>query len=331
MGPWGSSDPERGSLLKPSQKKAGAVKGTAGDVLRWDCDSEGANGAVGRSYDAKLPLDTLIILAISTFCVWFADGLSQGSDPVDELNLELRRGRSAAAQQAGQAGVLYYVARLGCLIIVLALLLSPLRVRREADCFVIEYMAHSSRVPLREVLELVMVSDLDDFTDLLVRWGIAPFGCSRLSFFCGTPSGSGAACAVLTSRVFWSFYFCLEDPIKFLVEQQKPLNTSHGYRTMHSAIVREGESLQTKRICLVPRGSRLRIEYQSGRRVYVHFQDQKVSGWMSYINQLGHFLLEKDMTVDCAKSCTVGASEFAGNYGTATIELTSVAKDEVGE
>lgn len=328
--PWGSSDPERGALLKPSQKKAGAVRGTAGDVLRWTCDEDGTNGAVGRSYDAKLPLDTLIILAISTFCVWFADGAFQG-DPVDELNLVIKQGQSAAAHQAGQVGVLYVVARLGCLITVLALFLSPLRVRREADCFVVEYLVHSSKVPLREVLELVMVSDLDDFTDLLVRWGIAPFGCSRLSFFCGTPSGLGVACAVLTSRVFWSFYFCLEDPIKFLVEQQKPLNISHGYRTIHSAIVREGESLQTKRICLVPRGSRLRIEHQSGRRVYVHFQDQKVSGWMSYINQLGHFLLEKDMSVSCAKSCTVGASSFAGSYGTTTIELTAVPQDEVGE
>merc|ERR1740129_2481540 len=114
---------------------------------------------------------------------------------------------------------------------VLAFLFNPRKVRRETDSFVFDYPLHSSCLPVGEVLELGVVSSLKDFCDIARRWGVFPFG-SRFTWFCGVWSSQSAACALLTSRCFFSFYFCLEYPIKFLVDNQRPLDLKQRYRTL---------------------------------------------------------------------------------------------------
>merc|ERR1712151_44915 len=156
----------------------------------------------------------------------------------------------------------------------------------------------------------------DDFVALLVRWSIFPLG---FRLFWGFPSGLSATCALLTSDPRFSCSFRLEEPIQFLVDNQKPLDLGQRYRTLGLALVREGESLRTRRICEIRKGTVVRIERQSGRRVFAHFEGTDISGWMSYINQLGHFLLAKDTSkvasVGAPLAGTVGASEFTTSYG----------------
>lgn len=286
---------------------------STGDTLRWTCDADSSSVQVGREYQTKAPWDTVVLLLLFAIGAYFLEGAFH-----DETH----------GHDHGEAGhwsgcwmlVLCFVF---VALAILAVLMNPTRVRRETDSFVIEYPLHKSYLHVGDVLELVMVSSLDDFFDLLVRWGVFPCG-SRLTLFAGVWSGQSAACAVLTSNMFFSFYFCLEDPIKFLVDNQRPLDLTQRYRTLGRVLVREGESLTTKKIGMVRKGAVLRIERQSGRRVYVHFEDGKVSGWMSYINQLAGFLLSKETSSQVVPAVgTVGASEFARSYG-ATIELPNM-------
>jgi|ERR1719296_45275 len=306
---WLSKDPERGALLKPSGH--GSARRSTGDALRWTCDADSSSAQVGREYQTKAPWDTVLLLLLLAIGSYFLEGALH-----DETH--------GHEETAHWSGCWMLMTSFACVALaVLALLLNPTTVRRETDSFVIHYPLHKSILHVGDVLELVMVSSLEDFFDLVVRWGVFPFG-SRLTLFCGVWSGQSAACAVLTSNMFFSFYFCLEDPIKFLVDNQRPLDLKQRYRTLGRVLVREGELLTTKKIGMVRKGATLRIERQSGRRVFVHFEDTKVSGWMSYINQLGHFLLSKEANSLVAPAAgTVGASEFARSYG-ATIELPSM-------
>merc|ERR1712151_172543 len=121
--------------------------------------------------------------------------------------------------------------------------------------------------------------------------------------------------------------FSLEDPVQFLVDNQKPLELGARYRTTNLVRVRDGESLQSKNLGTLRKGQLVRVEEQRGRRVRVQFLETDLHGWMSYVNQLGRFLLAKERDGSSVNPGTIGASELARSYGSA-IELPVMGNDE---
>mmetsp|Transcript_89086 Transcript_89086/g.186148 ORF Transcript_89086/g.186148 Transcript_89086/m.186148 type:complete len:380 (+) Transcript_89086:377-1516(+) len=207
--------------------------------------------------------------------------------------------------------------------------LSPTKVVCNAESFTINFPLHSIDIPGSQVLELMMVGHPGHFLDLLWRWGVFPFGLSFRPFW-GMVSLRGSGCALLAAPGYRNVYFVLEDPINFLVQIQRPLDLSARYRTTDKALVREGESLQSKRIRTVREDQTLRVLRQSGRRCEVEFESLKVRGWMSHINQLGYFLLTKDLDAGNCAVGTVGASDLATRTYGATIELPTLEAPGIG-
>jgi len=208
----------------------------------------------------------------------------------------------------------------------------PQRVIREIDSLVFEFAFHRQVVPLGEVRELAALdSGKHNFVALMKRTGTFPFG-PNIRCFCGVPSGDGVMFVLLSERCFWSFVFCLQDPVQFLVDNQRPLDLKAKYRTTGNVNVREGESLKSPEVGTVRAGRQLRVEEQRGRRILVQFEGSDTRGWMSYVNQLGRFLLSKEEgdSALCPAPGTVGASELARSYGTA-IEMHSVQLGAEGE
>mmetsp|Transcript_146390 Transcript_146390/g.266947 ORF Transcript_146390/g.266947 Transcript_146390/m.266947 type:complete len:221 (+) Transcript_146390:3-665(+) len=186
----------------------------------------------------------------------------------------------------------------------------PRRVVRKADELVIEFFMHSARVPLGDVLELVMLKDGSQFWQLLRRWKVFPSG-SQLRCFFGAPSSAGTLCVLLTRHCFWSFVFCLQDPVQFLLDNQKPLVLEASYKTTFRVAVREGEAMNSTRIGNVPKGRYVKVLEQRGRRVFVEVEGSEVSGWMSYLSAKGVALLTKDRgTSGEAEPGMIGASEL---------------------
>merc|ERR1712216_342277 len=140
----------------------------------------------------------------------------------------------------------------------------PRKVTRKADSLIIEFLLHSHSVPLGDVLELVVLRDGRQFWQLLRRWKVFPSG-QRLRLFFGAPSNAGSLCVLLTRRCCWSFVFCLEDSVQFLLDNQRPLSTEATYRAAMKCVLRQEEDLSSERIGTVPRGARLQVLEQRGR------------------------------------------------------------------
>lgn len=222
-----------------------------------------------------------------------------------------------------RAGVCFFAAGL------LTLLLAPMRVIRKEDSLVLEFPFHRHTVPLCEVLEVAALSYCWEFFELLKRWNCLPCG-SNARFFCGLPSWSRVCCAVVTGRCFWSFIFCVEDPIEFLLDCQRPLDLNSRFVTVQKVLVRKGESLDSPKVNTFPRGSGLHVLQQRGRRIRVKFECGAGEGWMSYINVAGRFLIVRRASSTAPSPGLIGASTISGSYGTA-IELPAVTEPDGGE
>jgi hypothetical protein len=191
----------------------------------------------------------------------------------------------------------------------------PRRVTRKADSMVIEFLFHSHTVSLSDVLELVVLRDGRQFWQLLRRWKVFPSG-QKLRLFFGAPSNAGSLCVLLTRRCFWSFVFCLEDPVKFLLDNQRPLDLEATYRATVKCLLREEEDLKSERIGSVPRGSRMKVLEQRGRRVLIKLEGSDSQGWISYMSEKGITLLNKQVLKGQAtKVGTIGASELSRTGG----------------
>jgi len=197
----------------------------------------------------------------------------------------------------------------------------PRRVTRRADSLVIEFLIHSHTVAIDDVLELVVLRDGRQFWQLLRRWKVFPSG-QKLRFFFGAPSNSGSLCVLLTRRCCWSFVFCLEDPVQFLLDNQRALSLEITYRATMKCVLRADEDLKSERTGTVPRGARLKVLEQRGRRVMVKLEGSESTGWMSYLSQQGVALLAKQTVKgEAAKVGTIGASELSRGSDNALIEL----------
>jgi len=187
----------------------------------------------------------------------------------------------------------------------------PKSVTRKADSLVIEFLLHSHTVSLGDVLELVVLRDGKQFRQLMRRWKVFPSG-GKLRLFFGAPSNAGSLCVLLTRRCLWSFCFCLEDPVQFLLDNQRPLNQDAHYRAALKCVLRQDEDMDSDRIGTVPRGASLRILEQRGRRVLVQLEGTESSGWMSYLTPAGVALLCKQAARgERMKAGTIGASELS--------------------
>jgi len=188
----------------------------------------------------------------------------------------------------------------------------PRRITRKADSLVVEFLFHSHNVPLNDVLELVVLRDGRQFWQLLRRWKVFPSG-QKLRLFFGAPSNAGSLCVLLTRRCFWSFVFCLKDPVQFLLDNQRPLNTEVTYRAAMKCVLRSDEAMDSERIGTVPRGAHVKVLEQRGRRVMVKLQGSDEStGWMSYLSKQGVALLSKPIVKgEAQKAGTIGASELS--------------------
>jgi len=119
---------------------------------------------------------------------------------------------------------------------------------------------------------------------------VLPYG-DKFRLFFGAPSNAGSLCVLLTRRCFWSFVFCLEDPVQFLLDNQRALDLEATYRAMMKCVLREDVDLESTRTGTVPRGSRLKVLEQRGRRVKVRIVGSDTEGWMSYLSAKGFSLL----------------------------------------
>mmetsp|Transcript_85595 Transcript_85595/g.134504 ORF Transcript_85595/g.134504 Transcript_85595/m.134504 type:complete len:327 (-) Transcript_85595:69-1049(-) len=287
------------------------------DALLWSCDvARCKSQGVSRSYEAMVPWDVLLSLVLIGCCGAFGMLIPflmlrsiYGSwvpvpSPIKELLPEI-----------AWCGI-------PCMLAFFALVVGqiPTRIIREPDAIIVELLTSRHVIPLEEVLELVVLNSSRGarFSDLLTRWKIFPFGMNAHCFR-GVPSMNGVVCVLLTRQCFWSFTFCLKDPVPFLLDNQKPLEPGRRYRTAHKVLVRQGVELTSPKAAIVQRGHWLRIEKQMGRRAFVRFEDSEVHGWMSYISSQGHFLLAKDR--EAGAQGLVGASEFRRSYGGSGIEL----------
>lgn len=187
----------------------------------------------------------------------------------------------------------------------------PRRVTRKADSLVIEFLLHSHTVPIGDVLELVVLRDGRQFWQLLRRWKVFPSG-QKFRLFFGAPSNAGSLCVLLTRRCFWSFVFCLQDPVQFLLDNQRPLNTEAVYRASMKLVLRQDEDLTSERIGTVPKGARLKVLEQRGRRVMVKLENNDTTGWSSYLSAQGVALISKPtVRGQNPNPGTVGASELS--------------------
>lgn len=304
-------------------------------LLIGTCDGLEASGkqrsgsAPSKAYRAVLPRDVLIRLAIYGFLIalaaTFAFLVPSTMHAVGEVPHHLKHGQ----EHRGWLPVLGACVFLFCLIWVALLLLHiPKRVVREADAIVFEFLLYRHSVPLKDVLELVVLNNGRQFQQLLQRWDVFPHGRTLRCFLGALSRSGGPVCVLLARRFMWSFVFCLEDPVQFLLDNQKPLDVEATYCTRRKAALREGEGVDTKRLADVPKGRLLRVEEQRGRRVRVRIETQsrgaeevEVTGWMSYITTKGVALLTKERMRDGPAAGTVGASELS-RFGTdSTLEL----------
>lgn len=303
------SSNERGSLLAPPVRRGphrgerGGVSGA--DILNWSKHADEA-GAQRREYPLLVPWDMWLLIGTSSatlfaLCRWVWTGNAS------QEKLELFRQETLLV---------------GAFVILLSVLFTPRRVIYQSETFSVEFPIKVILIPAKDMLELMMVYNPGHVIDLFWRWGIFPFG-STFRFFLGMPSFQGSACALLANDGRWSCFFHPADPIQFLVDIQKPIDLKSIYRNVGDVLVRRGVTLDTKIVGTVRAGQQLRVEQQNGRRVYVHFLNKKLSGWISHINQLGYFLLTKEQDAGLAAAGTVGASVLAVSYGS-TIELPPV-------
>mmetsp|Transcript_66302 Transcript_66302/g.158618 ORF Transcript_66302/g.158618 Transcript_66302/m.158618 type:complete len:311 (+) Transcript_66302:33-965(+) len=179
---------------------------------------------------------------------------------------------------------------------------------REGDTLVFETILCRHKVQLGDVVELVVLRNGTHFRQLMRRWGVMPFG-PKMHIFLGAPSNHDAMVVLLTRGCFWSYIFCLQDPVRFLLDNQRPLDLQATYRVAIKAVLREGESLESQQLGAIDRGSRVRVEEQRGRRVRVR-TDNDISGWISYISHKGWFILLKERKQG-ESAGVIGASELA--------------------
>lgn len=306
-----------GAPLCRGATKGGVDGAPQRDILQsWAIDAKRPGGYIAptRSYAALVPWDTLGCLAVcGMVAAWLAALL------LDAL-------RAPGDAQAVSKGVLLALPALLCGLV----LQSPTRLHRERDALVFEFpLGRRTCVPLEDVLELTVVGGTWELLWLLQRWDVFPFGIS-LRFFCGLPSGRSTLCVLLTGRPFWSFAFCLEDLTSFLVDSQRPLDLSLGYRTNAKVLVRTGESFTSDEVGSVRPGVRVRLEQQLGHRVSVRFEDGTV-GWMSYVSKSGQFLLVKDESSG-GRACrgAVGCSELSRDYGALELGAVELPVEAIG-
>lgn len=307
---------EKRSLLRPGKR---TLSQECDDALLWSCDV--ALEKCSGIYPAQLPWDMLLGLAfLSISCVsaaivpWLL--LRNYGYPLPDMIVRL-------LPEVEWCAIPFLML---CAWIVAGQV--PRRVLREPDAIVIEFLFGRSVVPLNEVLELVVLAHGGKFWDMMERWAVFPFG-TTIRFFKGLPSQTGVVCVLLTRHCFWSFIFVLRDPIQFLLDNQRPLDVRARYQTAHKVLLREGETMESPKAAIVPRGHWLRIEKQQGRRVLVKFESSHVRGWMSYISIHGHFLLFKER--QHGQQGVVGASELATSYGGIELQDLVVPEGDVVE
>jgi len=312
---------EKCSLLPSTGNPKSGVKPSR-DILMWTCDAaRDSTRSTRKIYSAMVPWDAFLGLLFTGF---FAAGCTYCSLLIlrairPEFNIP-----SWVFWLLPDICWMVFPCVFVCMVVMLGQI--PRCVIREADMFIIEFITHRRKVPLDQILELVILDDGGQFWALLCKYGIAPFG-PDLRFFCGVPSFNGVVCVLLTSNCFWSFAFSLHDPVQFLLDNQRPLDLSAQYKTARRAMLRDGESLDSPRVGMIPGGRRIRVELQHGRRIFVRVENWsakgKSCGWMSYVSRKGTFLLAKERHDDNRGCGVVGASELLQSYG-AAIELTNV-------
>lgn len=270
------------------------------ELLLETCDvSVGRAGlSETRSYTTLVPWDVPLRLAATSLCVVV---IAWTMVAVPEL-YEFHRIPPTMLAVAVSGGLL-----LGAAMVVSQI---PRRVIRKDDELEIEFVLHSHHVPLGDVLELVMLKDGSQFWQLLRRWKVWPRG-RQLRCFFGAPSSAGTLCVLLTRRCFWSFVFCLQDPVQFLLDNQKPLVLEASYRTNYKVAVREDESMASEKIATISKGRYVKVLEQRGRRVLIELEGSEVKGWMSYLSSKGVALLSKHRgNAGEAEPGMIGASEF---------------------
>jgi hypothetical protein len=295
-----------GAGLEKSARRVDYLTGAeeGDEILLETCDVTGtqsdafSNGG-SRSYATLVPWDvpfrlvitSLIIIGVTVALVFVPELYEYHHIPTGILI-----GAVVGGIAAGALSVLSQI---------------PRRVTRKADSLIIEFMLHSHTVPLGDVLELVVLRDGRQFWQLLRRWKVFPSG-GKLRLFFGAPSNAGSLCVLLTRRLFWSFCFCLQDPVQFLLDNQRPLNTEVTYRATLKCVMRREEDLSSERIGTVPRGARIKVLEQRGRRVLVKLEGTETVGWMSYLTPQGVALLTKQSVKgEKATAGTIGASELS--------------------
>jgi len=116
----------------------------------------------------------------------------------------------------------------------------------------------------------------------------------------------------LDQPCFWSFVFCLKDPVQFLLDNQRPLDLEATYRATVKCVLREAEDLTSMRIGTIPKGARLKVVEQRGRRVFVKMNGSDQEGWISYLSDKGVALLSKQgLRGRGPVTGTIGASELS--------------------
>lgn len=315
-------------------QKAGGAPLSSAEALVWACDVSRDPDSVGsaagatkeRSYRTLLPWDTLFLLILAGCCGAFGAFL-----PMLLIRAATGTWLPLPPHVVALLPEIMWCA-LPCAMAFLFVVVCqvPLRVTREPDAFVIDFPFARHVVNLGEVLEVVVLNYamVQEFVAVLHKWAIFPFG-GKMRCFRGLPSQQGVLCMLLTRHTFWSYLFCVEDPVQFLLDNQRPLDLKAKYWTTHRVQVREGIDLTSPKACIVTQGHSLRIEKQRGRRIYVNFESCKVTGWMSYISVAGDFLIAKDRQQSSgALQGVVGASELARSYG--GIELRELVTAKCG-
>lgn len=308
-------------MLEKQALRAGADVND--DLLFWTCDAlqcdKGANvKTVSKAYACLVPWDVIASLlavgAITLLAAFFGLFLLQSAwwlpAPLKVLLPELY-------------GCLFLSVVI-CGFVVGAQV--PRKLTRQGDALIMEFLFFRHVVPLTDVLELVVLDSGWQFFRLLRRWHVFPFGL-LFKLFCGVPSSRGAVCVLLTTHCCWSFIFCLKEPVKFLLDTQKPLDTCALYETSRLILLRAGADFSSQELGDVPGGRRLTILEQKAHRVRVRFEDGRM-GWMSYVSKRGFVLLRKVRSGLAVPQGTVGASELSfqqSTYGSA-IEMPKLVE-----
>jgi len=178
------------ALVDPSKREVNIPD--YDDILMETCDgllasqSDAFCNGGSRTYPAQVPWDVPLRLAVSSFVI-IAFTL------VAILVPELYEFHKIPPTMLTVAVIF------GLLIGGFAVLSQiPKNVVRKADSLEIQFFTHSHRVPLDDVLELVVLRDGRQFWQLLRRWKVFPNG-QRFSFFFGAPSNNESLCVLLTS------------------------------------------------------------------------------------------------------------------------------------